>query len=101
MKNDFEEKKGNNMKDWFDGNKNCLKVASTHEIIEKLMEYEKENGVGAVVGIASYCAGDRTKQYRLDIVNQSEHDRMFHPEEYRKTEIEISSVWDGDLLGKQ
>lgn len=89
------------MKDWFDGYKNCLKVASTHEIIEKLMEYEKENGVGAVVRIASYCAGDRTKAYRLDIVNQSEHDRMFHPEEYRKTEIEISSVWDGDLLGKQ
>lgn len=89
------------MEDWFDGNKNCLKVASTHEIIKKLMEYEKKNGVGAVVSIASYQAGDRIKAYRLDIVNQSEHDRLRHPEEYKKTEIEISAVWDGDLLGKQ
>lgn len=35
------------------------KVASTHEVIEKLQEYEKENGIGAIVSIGTHMAGDR------------------------------------------
>lgn len=40
-----------------------MKVASTHELIEKLQAYEKENGIGAIIGIGTYCAGDRENQY--------------------------------------
>lgn len=72
-----------------------MKVASTREIIEKLQEYEKENGVGAVVGISTIMNSDRTVEYKLRIANDSDYNRVFKKDgKYKETEIEISSIDD-------
>lgn len=72
-----------------------MKVASTREIIEKLQEYEKQNGVGAVVGISTIMNGDRTVEYKLRIANDSDCNRVFKKNgKYKETEIEISSIDD-------
>lgn len=72
-----------------------MKVASTREIIEKLQEYEKENGVGAVVGISTIMNGDRKVEYKLRIANDSDYNRVFKKDgKYKETEIEISSIDD-------
>lgn len=72
-----------------------MKVASTREIIEKLQEYEKENGVGAVIGISTIANGDRTVEYKLMIANDSDYNRVFKKNgKYKETEIEISSIND-------
>lgn len=76
-----------------------MKVASTREMIEKLQEYEKENGVGAVVGISTIMNGDRTIEYILRIANDSDYNRVFKKDgKYKETEIEISSIDDLDLF---
>ena len=41
-----------------------MKVATTREVIEKLQSYEKENGIGAIVSIATHMAGDRENEFR-------------------------------------
>ncbi len=77
----------------------AIKVASTREIIEKLQEYEKQNGVGAVLGIATVGNGDRTVEYRLRIANDSDYNRVFKNDgKYKETEIEISSIEDVKLF---
>lgn len=77
----------------------AIKVASTREIIEKLQEYEKENGIGAVLGIATIGNGDRTIEYKLRIANDSDHNRVFNNDgKYKETEIEISSIEDLELF---
>lgn len=76
-----------------------MKVASTREMIEKLQEYEKENGVGAVVGISTIMNGDRTVEYTLRIANDSDYNRVFKKDgKYKETEIEISSIEDIKLF---
>lgn len=76
-----------------------MKVASTREIIEKLQEYEKENGVGAVIGISTVMNGDRTVEYILTIANDSDYNRVFKKNgKYKETEIEISSIEDTKLF---
>ena len=77
-----------------------LKVASTHEIIEKLEEYEKENGAGAVVSLGTVCDGDRTVQYVSEIANDSEGNRVLAPDKdkYKRRKIEISAVSDDSLF---
>lgn len=77
-----------------------LKVASTHEIIEKLEEYEKENGVGAIVSLSTMCRGDRTVQYVFEIANDSDGNRVLAPDKdrYKRTKIEISAVLDDSLF---
>lgn len=76
-----------------------MKVASTREIIEKLQEYEKQNGVGAVVGISTIMNGDRTIEYKLRIANDSDYNRAFKRDgKYKETEIEISSIEDTVLF---
>lgn len=76
-----------------------MKVASTREIIEKLQEYEKENGVGAVIGISTIMNGDRTVEYILRIANDSDYNRVFKKDgKYKETEIEISSIEDVKLF---
>lgn len=76
-----------------------MKVASTREIIEKLQDYEKENGVGAVVGISTIMNGDRTVEYTLRIANDSDYNRVFKKDgKYKETEIEISSIEDVKLF---
>lgn len=77
----------------------AIKVASTREIIEKLQEYENENGVGAVLGIATIGNGDRTVEYKLRIANDSDYNRVFKKNgKYKETEIEISSIDDLTLF---
>lgn len=77
----------------------AIKVASTREIIEKLQEYEKENGVGAVISIATVGNGDRTVEYKLKIANDSDYNRVFKNDgKYKETEIEISSIEDLTLF---
>ena len=53
------------------------KVASTREIIEKLQKYEKQNGIGAVKGIAIICDGDRETEYIFRVANDSDSNRIF------------------------
>ena len=74
------------------------KVASTREIIEKLTEYEKENGIGAVTGISIVCNGNRTVEYKFEIANNSNYNKVFNNSPYKITEIEISSINDEDLF---
>lgn len=76
-----------------------MKVASTHEVIEKLQEYEKENGIGAITGISTYMAGDRENEYCFEIANDSESNRVLTKDgKYKITKIEISSVKDDELF---
>lgn len=76
-----------------------MKVASTHEVIEKLQEYEKENGIGAITGISTYCNGDRENEYCLKIANDSQANRVLTKDgKYKTVEIEISSVNDDELF---
>lgn len=66
-----------------------MKVASTHELIEKLQAYEKEND----------CAGDRENQYVIEIANDSNRNRVFiHDDNYKETKIDISAVQDNELF---
>jgi len=76
------------------------KVASTREIIEKLQAYEKINGIGAVIGLATVANRDRTVEYKFEIVNDSDYNRVFNNEDnhYKETVIEISSIEDKDLF---
>lgn len=76
-----------------------MKVASTHEVIEKLQEYEKENGIGAITGISTNMAGDRENEYCFEIANDSESNRVLAKDgKYKTTKIEISSVKDNELF---
>lgn len=76
-----------------------MKVASTHELIEKLQAYKKENGIGAIIGIGTYCAGDRENQYVIEIANDSNRNRVFiHDDNYKETKIDISAVQDNELF---
>lgn len=75
------------------------KVASTHEIIEKLQEYEKENGIGAVIGISTVCSGNRTTEYIFEIANDSNGNKFFASDKkYKEELIEISSIEDDNLF---
>lgn len=76
-----------------------MKAASTHELIEKLQAYEKENGIGAIIGIGTYCAGDRENQYEIEIANDSIKNRIFVADgSYKETKIDISAVSDDELF---
>lgn len=78
------------------------KVASTREIIEKLEAYEKIHGVGAVVGIATVCNGNRTVEYKIEIANDSDWNRVFNKDgSYKETVIEISSIEDDELFKRR
>lgn len=78
------------------------KVASTREIIEKLEAYENIHGVGAVTGIATVCNGNRTVEYKLEIANDSEWNRVFNKDgSYKETVIEISSIEDDELFKRK
>lgn len=75
-------------------------VVSTREIIEKLQEYERLNGIGAIVNIATYLNGNEGSQYRFEIANDSDYNRVFHNNDnhYKVTNIEISSIDDLELF---
>lgn len=79
------------------------KVASTREIIEKLQKYEDRNGTGAVIGLSIFCNGDRSSEYEFTIANDSEHNRVSNNEDghYKKTIIEISSIYDTVLFSQK
>ena len=68
------------------------KVASTKEMIEKLMEYEREYGVGAVTSIATVCSGDRKNEYYFEMKDTQGNNQM---------RIPIASITMDDLNEKQ
>ena len=76
-----------------------MKVATTREVIEKLQAYEKENGIGAIVSIATHMAGDRENEFCFEIANDSIGNKVFSEDgRYKITNIEISSVRDDTLF---
>lgn len=77
-----------------------MKVASTRDIIERLQEYERIHGVGAVTGLATICNGDRTVEYKFEIANDSDYNRVFNNNDnhFKETVIEIPSVLDTELF---
>ena len=77
-----------------------MKVASTRDIIERLQEYERLHGVGAVTGLATICNGDRTVEYKFEIANDSDYNRVFNnsDDHFKETVIEIPSVLDTELF---
>lgn len=76
-----------------------MKVASTYELIEKLQAYEEENGIGAIIGIGTYCAGDRENQYEIEIANDSIRNRISVANgSYKETKIYISAISDDELF---
>lgn len=48
-----------------------IKTASTSEIIERLQTYEKINGVGSVVSIATVCPGSREIEYIFHVTDKN------------------------------
>lgn len=75
-------------------------VISTHDLIEKLQEYEKENGIGAIQFIgrctdlknSSFC-------YELEIANDSKWNKCFDKNsKYKETNIRVHSVLDDELF---
>lgn len=80
-----------------------LKVASTREIIEKLQKYEDRNGIGAIVGLSTFCGRDRTSEYEFTIANDSEDNRVSDNEDkhYKRTTIKISSIYDAVLFSQK
>lgn len=77
-----------------------MKVASTRDIIERLQEYERLHGVGAVTGLATICNGDRTVEYKFEIANDSDYNRVFNnsDDHFKETVIDIPSVLDTELF---
>ena len=65
------------------------KVASTHEVIEKLTAFETLYGVSAITSISSVCNGNRTTEF------------IFHVEDAKGehyADIEIASIRQDELL---
>ena len=76
-----------------------MKVASTHQVIEILQQYEKENGIGAIVNIGTHMAGDRENEYCFEIVNDSNANRVLAKDaKYKRINVEIPSVLDSTLF---
>ena len=75
-------------------------VSSTSELISKLQEYEKYNGVGAIRGISIMMEGDRKINYILRVANDSYDNEILNnqDEHYQETTIEISAIKDIDLF---
>lgn len=75
------------------------KVASTHEVIQKLQEYEKENGIGAIIEINTHLNGDRENEFCFEIANDSKGNHVFAKDgKYKITGVEIPSVMDDVLF---
>lgn len=77
-----------------------MKVASTRDIIEQLQAYERLHGIGAITGLATVCNGDRTIEYKFEIANDSDYNRVFHNDDkhFKTTVVEIPSVLDTELF---
>lgn len=53
----------------------------------------RKNGIGAIVRISTYMAGDRENEYCFEIANDSEGNRVLTKDgKYKRTKIEISAV---------
>lgn len=78
-----------------------MKVATTHDIIEKLQAYEKENGIGVVTNVGRFGNGDRTTEYTFEVANDSDWNRVFCPERYKETIINIDSVNDDSIFKRK
>lgn len=73
-----------------------FKLISTSDLIKKLQEYEKENGVGAISSISS-----SSDEYTFTIVNDSDYNKHFSPaerkEKYKVSKVKVLCV-DDDIL---
>ena len=45
-----------------------MNVATTRDVIEKLQAYEKENGIGAIVSIATHMAETEKMNFALKLL---------------------------------
>lgn len=69
-------------------------VSTTRELIEKLQDYERRNGVGAIRSIGFYEQGNRKNNYILKIANDSFRSERENDEHFHEESIEISAVND-------
>ena len=65
-----------------------IKTASTREIIEYLIAYEKIHGVGSVTSIGSVCSGWRDTEYIFNI-----KDKNGNEERVGIPSIEEETLW--------
>lgn len=74
-------------------------VSTTTEMIKKLQDYEKRNGVGAIRSIGFYVSGNRKNNYILEIANRSFSSEIEDNDNgnFREERIEISAI-DDELL---
>ena len=74
-------------------------VSTTSEIIKKLQEYEAKYGVGAIISIGTYIAGDRTDNYCFSIANDSYYNNVLNNEDghYHREIIKRSAI-DDDII---
>lgn len=78
-------------------------VSTTREMIEKLQDYEKRNGIGSIRAIG-LCGGARRKNnFILYVANQSIDDEMEQIDEeyFHEEKIEISAVDDRVLFSRK
>lgn len=76
-----------------------IKVASTHQVIEILQQYEKEHGIGAIVGVSIHMNGDRENEFCFEIANDSNGNRVLAKDgKYKVVDVEIPSVLDNTLF---
>lgn len=77
-------------------------VSTTRELIEKLQDYEKRNGIGAIRSIGTYIAGDRKKNFILKIANDSLFNEVDGTNaRFREETIEISAIEDDILFASK
>lgn len=74
-------------------------VSTTSEIIKKLQEYEAKYGIGAIISIGTYIAGNRADNYRFEIANDSYYNEELNNEDdhYHREIIKISAI-DDDIV---
>ena len=65
-----------------------MKVISTRELIQKLQQYERNNGIGIIIGFGDKL--DTEPGYTVKIANKSEYGLINNPK-YQPQEIKISA----------
>lgn len=75
-------------------------VSSTRELIEKLQEYERRNGIGAIRSIGTYVAGNRTINYVIEIANDTYDNETMNNADghFKKEVIEIAAIDENTLF---
>lgn len=75
-----------------------LKLISTHELIEKLQEYEKENGIGTIVGVGVNYPSNKVNEYYFIVSNNPEVSEALNNEDkHNRTDINVFYLTDDTL----